>query len=126
MITGTVNRNNEAIIQIAVRGPRGMTTTIAALVDTGFDGSLTLPSRLVAELQLPFRRSGRAILGEGTDTSFDVYEATVLWDRSPRQVPVGALDSEPLLGRGLLVGYRLTIQVIPSGQVLIASLASPR
>jgi clan AA aspartic protease len=100
--------------------------TIAVIVDTGFDGALTLPLSLVNALQLLLRRRTTAILGDGSEMTHAVHTAMVLWDDAARQVSVAALDSEPLVGMRLLAGYRLTMQVIPGGQVELVSLATPR
>jgi clan AA aspartic protease len=126
MISGTVNGELEAIIQLAVRGPGGPAATIAAIVDTGFDGELTLPLSLVNALQLPLLRRTTATLGDGSAIVHAVHRATVLWDGETRQIHVAALDSEPLVGMELLAGYRLTMQVISGGRVEIVSLATPR
>lgn len=126
MISGVVNRANEAVVSLTVRGPMGRSATVAAVIDTGFDGALSLPTELAAALQLPLRRSAIAILGDGSEAGYNLYRATVFWDGEARAITVAALDSEPLIGMGLLAGYRLTMQVIPGGQVEIVSLAKPR
>ena len=56
MITGSVNARREAIIQLGVLGPDGQRQTVDAVIDTGFNGFLTLPEQAVAALGL--RRSG--------------------------------------------------------------------
>jgi predicted aspartyl protease len=78
MIVGVVNRENEAVIQVTVRGPLGRDATVAAIIDTGFGGALTLPPDLVEALQLPVRREATAILGDGSETDFTIHRATVL------------------------------------------------
>jgi clan AA aspartic protease len=98
---------------------------IECIVDTGFSGSLSLPPTLVAELGLPFRRRGRALLADGSETFFDIHEASVIWDGRPRLVPTDAADSDPLIGMTLLEGYELTVQAVDDGHVSIGALASP-
>lgn len=106
-----------------INGPRGQEEEVEAVIDTGFTGSLSLPGTVVAALDLPFRRRGRALLADGSEIFFDVYEATVIWDGSPRQVSVAAADADPLVGMTLLEGYELTVQAVDGGSVFIEALA---
>lgn len=122
MITGTVNPYREPIIRLLVRGPLGQEHEIEAVVDTGFTGSLTLPPTLIAALSLPFRRRGRAILADGSECLFDVFEATVAWDGRPRRAAVDEADADPLVGMGLLHGFELNIQAVDGGRVTIQPL----
>lgn len=94
-----------------------------AVVDTGFNGSLTLPPPLIATLGLPFRGRGHATLADGSESFFDFHEATVVWDGRPRRVPVSTADTHPLVGTALLDGYELTVQVVNGGGVFIRALA---
>ena len=112
MIVGTVNNSNEAIIRLLVRGPEGFEREIEAIIDTGFSGSLSLPSSIIAALGLSFRRIGRAILADGKERLFNIYEAIVEWDGKPRRIGVHAADTDPLVGMNLFYGFELTMQVI--------------
>lgn len=120
-ITGSVNAHREAILRLTVRGPQAQ-EEIEAVVDTGFTGFLTLPPPLVAMLDLPFRRLGRAVLADGSETLFEVHEAEVIWDESPRRDFVDAADTDPLVGMALLDGHELTVQVVNGGDVFIKEL----
>ena len=120
MITGTVTSFHQATIRLTVRGPVGQEHEIDAVIDTGFDGSLSLPLAGITALGLPWRRRGRALLANGSETLFDVYEATVLWDGAPRRVSVDAAEIDPLVGMRLLDGYELTVQAVIGGQVIKA------
>lgn len=42
MIVGSVNANSEAVMRLEVRGSEKQGQSITAVVDTGFNGSLTL------------------------------------------------------------------------------------
>jgi clan AA aspartic protease len=119
VITGTVNAYREAVIRLMVHGPQ-TEEEIEAVVDTGFNGSLTLSPPLIATLDLPFL--GRVILADGSESLFDVHEATVIWDGQPRRVAVGAADTEPLIGMALLHGHELTVQAVEGGDVYIRTL----
>jgi predicted aspartyl protease len=61
MITGVVTTSRQAVIRLTVRGPEGQEQEIETVIDTGFDGSLTLPPTLIVALGLVWRRRGRAI-----------------------------------------------------------------
>jgi clan AA aspartic protease len=112
----------EAIVRLTVQGPAGQQDDIDAVIDTGFDGWLTLPPELIAQLGLAWDRRGRATLGGGTDCYFDVYEGVVLWDGQPRPTFVDEADTIALAGMSLLKSFKLTIEVRTQGQVTIAAL----
>lgn len=124
MIVGTVTAEGEAVIELAVRGPEGETRQIRAVIDTGFDGWLTLPASLVTAMRLQWRSRGRAMLADGSDSVFDTYEASVVWDGVPRRVSVDEVDVAPLVGMSLLRGYELTIAVVEGGSVIVNPLPS--
>ena len=119
MITGVVTPFYQATIHLIVRGPAGQEQEIEAVIDTGFDGTLSLLSADISALGLPWRRRGRALLADGTESLFDIYEAIVVWDGTPHRVAVDAADIDPLVGMRLLNGYELTVQVVVGGQVTI-------
>jgi clan AA aspartic protease len=122
MITGVVTASLQAIIRLTVRGPEGQEQEVEAVIDTGFDGTLTLPPALIAALGLAWRRRGRALLADGSESLFDIYEATVVWDGEPRRIAVDEADIDPLVGMSLLYGYELIVQAVESGSVIIQPL----
>ncbi|MCY7334898.1 MAG: clan AA aspartic protease [Chamaesiphon sp.] len=121
MITGIVNADFEPIIPLSVCGSDGKVYTQDAIVDTGFNGWLSLPPDLIAQLNLRWKRRGRAILGDGSECIFDVYEAVVIWDENLLKIPVDEADAEPLVGMSLMEGFQLLIQVFEGGVVTITS-----
>ena len=52
MITGVVTDDRQAIIHLTVRGPAGQEQEIEAIIDTVFDGWLSLPSPIIVLLGL--------------------------------------------------------------------------
>lgn len=123
MITGLVTADRQAIITLTVRGPAGQEHEIEAIVDTGFDGWLSLPSSVIVQLGLTWLQRGRALLADGRESVFDIYEATVIWDGQVRRIPVDEAETAPLAGMSLLDGYELTMQVRSSGNVIIRALS---
>jgi len=92
------------------------------VLDTGYTGSLTLPSDVVTALDLPFRGRGSAVLADGSESEFDIHEATVVWAGERRLAAIDVVETDPLLGVGLLLGNELMIQVIASGAVALRKL----
>ena len=119
MIEGVVNAAYEAVVTLPVLGPAGQSREVEAVIYTGFNRFLTLPPTLIAELDLPFVTGGRVTLADGSHTSFEVYNVTVLWDGHPKDIYVYAADSTPLVGMRLLDTHDLSIQVWNGGRVVI-------
>lgn len=122
MIVGAVNTHREMMVRLVVVGSQGQEREIEAVLDTGYTGSLTLPSAVVSDLGLPFRGRGNVVLGDGSEAEFDVHEATVAWAGRRRLSAIDVAETDPLLGMGLLLGYELTAQVIAGGEVALRPL----
>ena len=123
MIQGVVNAAYEAVIPLTVLGPAGQTQEIEAVIDTGFTGFLSLPSGVVVELGLPFLNTSQAILADGSEATFDVYRATLLWDGEPRYIRAAAADTTPLVGMRLLDSHSLNVDAVDGGRVVIQAKA---
>jgi len=80
VITGIVNANLQPLISVPVFSKSGARHEIEAMVDTGYNGWLTLPPAFITRLALPWSRRGRATLADGSTVVFDIYEGAVLWD----------------------------------------------
>lgn len=121
MMTGIVSAALEASLRLSVEDARGQVHEVDAIVDTGFNGFLTLPSALIGMLRLPwlFRQQGQ--LADGSIQVLDAFAATILWDGQRRTVEVEALDAPPLIGMDLMRGHELRVHVKPSGVVTIAA-----
>ena len=119
MIQGLVNAAYEAVIRLTVQGPSGERREIEAVVDTGYNGFLTLPQDLVTELGLVYRDRGRAILADGSEAFFDIYDVAVLWDNLLRNTRASAADATPLVGMALLDSHSLYVEVESGGRVVI-------
>ena len=122
MITGVVNADHEATIQLVIQGDHGQQETIEAVIDTGFTGSLTLPPLLITALGMQWRGRQHAMLGDGSVRFFEVYAATIFWDGQIRTVEADAAETEPLLGMRLLARHEVCLQVVDGGTVTIEAL----
>lgn len=123
MTIGRVTAQKEAVIDLQVYGPTGQTLQIEVVIDTGFNGYLTLSTDMVDTLNLQFVCTTPAALGDGHQVYMDVYEADVLWDEEKRKVVVLATDAGALLGMSMLMGHRMTLDIEEEGPVTIETLS---
>jgi len=121
MITGTVVEL-QARVPIGVRSRDGRFKTIETIVDTGFNGSLSLPPILIAALGLSWKIEGKGILADGTLSEFDVFDGTIKWHGRIRRVSVVSVATVPLIGMALLDGSELNMKVRQAGAVTIKPL----
>ena len=123
MMQGYVNTTYEAVISIVIRH-NGKLRSVNAVIDTGFTGYLSLPSSIVTELELPWSYRERATLGDGSETFFDIHDASIIWYGEFREIEISVADTDPLLGMKMLRGYRLQVDTIQGGLVSIEALPS--
>jgi clan AA aspartic protease len=122
MITGKVTANREAVIELEIVGSNQRKEKVEAVIDTGFNVYLTLPSDLISSLKLRMAGNRRATLGDGNVVVLDVYLAKVLWHGQEKDVLVLQADGGPLVGMSLLYGSLVTLEVVDDGNVTIDSL----
>jgi clan AA aspartic protease len=119
MITGRVTAQRDAMVRLVVLDRVHQPHDVDAVIDTGFNGFLTLPRAMVQTLQLPLAGNRRVTLGDGSTVVLDLYLATVLWDTQPREVLVLAAEGGPLMGMAMLYGHRVILHVVDNGDGLI-------
>lgn len=122
MMQGVVNLRREATLTVVVGSSNQQLQAIETVIDTGFTGFLSLPSAIVATLNLPWSASDMVTLGDGSETLFDLYTAIVIWDGQYRDVYIAESETEPLLGMAMLYGYRLQVDAVEGGIVKIEAL----
>ena len=115
-LIGRVTADREERIPLLVGSGEGTEREVDAVIDTGFNGVLGLPSRLIEERGLARVEREQMLLANGEFHFARIYRAIVnVEDRvySVRAVEAG----EPLAGMGLLWEYELCLQCINGGQV---------
>jgi clan AA aspartic protease len=122
MMEGIVNLRREATLTVVVGNSNRQLQVIDTVIDTGFNGFLSLPSAIITALNLPWSGSDFVTLGDGSETYFDLYTATVIWDGKYQEIDVAESETEPLLGTALLYKYRLQVDNIEGGKVKIEAL----
>ena len=79
-------------------------------VDTAFDGELVVPRPQIQALGLVQSAGVQATLADGTTVTLETYECWLDWFGQLQRVEViGSEGQLPLLGIGLLLGHRLTV-----------------
>ena len=121
MIRGIVNDYYEPMIRILL-GSGTINHEVEAVVDTGFDGYVTLPPDLINALGLSFLREERIMLANGLVEIAKVYECFIDWDGTQRLIELQAADTNPLVGMSLMIGYEIRIETKVGGAVQITSL----
>jgi clan AA aspartic protease len=92
---------------------------VEAVIDTGFDGEITLPGATIRRLGYPYTGTASGILADGSEVQFDYHEGRVIWHGVVRPVAVIAAEGQPLIGMALLRGSRLILDAEPGGEVLV-------
>jgi clan AA aspartic protease len=118
MIVGEWSPAGEASVRLAVHGPDRV-VEVQAVIDTGFDGWLSLPPQEIRALGLVEAGSEEVELADGRVRRIETYNATVQWDGTPQAITVDEAPTEPLLGTELLWGYELRIRYVAGGGVEI-------
>lgn len=84
MISGVVNSKLQGIIRLTLSNPTGQTAQADVVVDSGYDGFLSLTPALIAMLALPWQQSVSVTLADGSSTLVDIFGATVDWNGQVR------------------------------------------
>jgi clan AA aspartic protease len=115
---GTVS-DLHALMPVTLRLRGQPDLTVEFVIDTGFDGALSLPQAAVSAMNLPFFEDIRANLANDSDVMLPVHVATIIWQGSPVVVRVLATGRRPLLGTALLSGQHLAVDFDEGGRVTI-------
>jgi len=115
--------DREASVDIEITGSTGSIRT-EAVIDTGYNGYLTLPAHIVTILGLAFAGHRSGTLADGSTVVLDVYLGHVIWHERRKEVLIAQAVGMPLIGMSLLDGCRLTIDVVENGNVNIDELSS--
>jgi clan AA aspartic protease len=103
--------------------PGSPSLEIKYVVDSGFEGFLTLPPAAVTTLNLTYATRINANLADNSNIATDVYLGTILWNGIQRDVPVLAMGRRPLVGTSLLKDYHLGIDFYEGGTVAIEQIS---
>ena len=88
MIVGRVDRDYDVIIPIDFLERGSRLHRLEVPIDTGFDGYLMLPRRIVHQLGMTLERRVTMTLANEQDSVFERYLAEVLWFGRPLTIKV--------------------------------------
>lgn len=124
MIKGRVDGNQQALVTIDIADGEGSIQSIETVLDTGFSGYLTFPTKSIQQLGLRSVGLRTLELANGELFEFEAFLAAVSWHGRLREFLVLGSESVPLLGMTLLWGSRATVDALTNGEVLIEELRS--
>ena len=122
MIREVVDGRRQAWAPVELSKGDGTLQTIYAVIDTGFNGHLTLPLVLIEQLGLPQDDVISLRLAGGFQRQGRTWNGVVLWHDRPQDIQVIESPGGPLLGTRLLAGSQLTAQFRNGGKVLLEEL----
>jgi clan AA aspartic protease len=92
------------------------------LIDTGFEGELSLPPHLAQLLDTEIAGALSLQLADGRIASAPYYAVEIEWQNDSRLTEILLLDGHPLLGIELLKGRLLQIETVEGGEVTLEPL----
>ena len=95
---------------------------IEFILDTGFDGELSLPANILTQMQATFIKDETIMLADGSLSRRPVYRIEIEWDGQSRLTQVILLDNAPLMGIQLMDGKFLQAEMTDGGEVSLDDL----
>ncbi len=95
------------------------------MIDTGYNGWLTLPPAVVAALGLRWQRFGRAVLADGSECAFNIYEGVALRDGQTVTIDIDEMDADPLVSMSMMYGCELYLPVVDGATFTLRSIRNP-
>ena len=122
MISGVVSPRLEPKLSLELIDDNGIVYTVEVLLDTGFEGNLVLPSRVIRDVGLRYFDDYEATLADGSIVEWAGYECQLTWHGRRRNIIVLESEGEALLGMNLLWRNWITIDNYANGPVVIEEL----
>ena len=121
MIEGIVDETGAVLVPLTVNGiePNAI---VQALLDTVFNGTLTLPKAILAAMHAVQSGVAKSILADGSMIHLRTFFVDVGWHEGLQTIEVQESEGPILLGMNLLGGSRLIVDAVPHGRVEITPL----
>lgn len=109
---GYIDERGMGRAEVTVIGGR-QSIVIDAVVDSGFNGDLCLPTQTAIQLGLELCGLQRVELADGAKKKELIFAGEAIFDNRQRWVEIFLTDSEDtLIGAGLLAGHVMTIDYV--------------
>lgn len=118
MIVARVNDNYDAHVQLELLH-NGEIHPVRFVVDTGFNGYLSVSSHLVRSLNLEVIDVQDGVLADGRRDVFETVDIVVNWFDGPRRIRAQVLG-EPMLGTRMLNGCQIHGIWKPGSEITIS------
>jgi clan AA aspartic protease len=115
MLQGWLREDGQAVVEHEVVCSDRSSHKVPAIIDTGFNGQVSLSRQVVDELDPPLTYEGtvEVELASGMVIEEDVYSGTIRFDGQELTTEIIIADSEDtLIGTGLLLGKVLLINFV--------------
>lgn len=122
MIAGSVSRHGALVVPVRALDDKGYVHRFEAIVDTGFEGYLSLLPHQIRDLGLGSPQLTDMVLANDVEIQVNSYEGMVLWRGEQRPVQIIEAEGTPLIGISLLWGSLLTAEITDNGEVAISPL----
>ena len=117
----TIGGGLSATIEIEIRWASDRARKFDALLDTGFNGAVSLPSKVVRELGLPLVSERTVTLGDASDVRVMVHAGIVRLADGWHRCPILATGDMPLVGMQLLEGLKVCFEAVDGGVIEIVA-----
>ena len=119
MIKGRVTADRTPVIRLEVLDGLGRSVPVAAVLDTGFNGDVSLPIPTIRRLQLRPIGQRRFTLADGEVSVMNTYLGRANWHEEPLEVIIVESQGTAMVGMNLLWGSRITLEASEDGDILI-------
>jgi clan AA aspartic protease len=120
-MTGVVHQGVVAQVRVRLIGP-DTSVVVTAIIDTGYNGALSIPQSLADQLRLPRGFLVQMTTADGHAAPAFTAKLGVEWDGVVFQTNASCFGNDVILGMTALAGHRLTMDVLPGGVVEITKL----
>ncbi|HUG18652.1 MAG TPA: clan AA aspartic protease [Planctomycetaceae bacterium] len=123
MESGLVTAFRTIVVPVEVLDDQHNSLFIDAMIDTGFNGNLTLPVDVLNSLGAKLFGTRLVELADGSLVQLDSYLIVVKWFGNEGEVLAIESESEPLLGMSMLWGSRVSFDAVDGGALTIEEIA---